>query len=59
VLVALFFGTFAGALVGLTLMAGRRLELTSRLPFGTFLALGALVALFSRGRWADAYLSLL
>lgn len=59
VLVALFTGTFAGALVGLTLMAGRRLGLTSRLPFGTFLALGALAALFSRGRWADAYLSLL
>jgi leader peptidase (prepilin peptidase)/N-methyltransferase len=59
VLLALFSGALAGALVGLLLMALRRLALTSKLPFGTFLAVGALVALFSRGRWVDAYLSLL
>ncbi|MCZ6507317.1 MAG: prepilin peptidase [Acidobacteria bacterium] len=59
VLLALFSGALAGALVGLLLMAVRRLALTSKLPFGTFLAVGALVALFSRGHWIDAYLSLL
>lgn len=59
VLVALFGGALAGALVGLGLMAARKLDLTSKLPFGTFLAVGALVALFSRGRLVAAYLSLL
>jgi leader peptidase (prepilin peptidase) / N-methyltransferase len=59
VLVALFVGALAGALVGLTMVAGRRLGMTSKLPFGTFLALGALAALLSQGRWADAYLRLL
>ena len=59
VLLALFGGALAGALVGLSLLATRKLELTSKLPFGTFLAVGALVALFSRGRWVEAYLSLL
>jgi leader peptidase (prepilin peptidase) / N-methyltransferase len=59
VLLALFGGALAGALVGLSLLAARKLELTSKLPFGTFLAVGALVALFSRGRWVEAYLGLL
>ena len=59
VVVALFGGALAGALVGLGLMTVRKLELTSKLPFGTFLAVGALVALFSRGRLVEAYLSLL
>jgi len=59
VIVALFGGALAGALVGLGLMAARKLDLTSKLPFGTFLAVGALVALFSRGRLVDAYMSLL
>jgi leader peptidase (prepilin peptidase)/N-methyltransferase len=59
VTLTLFGGALSGALVGLGLMALRRLNLTSKLPFGTFLALGALAALFSRGRLVDAYLSLL
>jgi len=59
VLVALLGGALAGALVGLSLMAFRKLDMASKLPFGTFLALGALVALFSRGRLVEAYLSLL
>lgn len=59
VLVALFAGALAGALVGLALMTVRRIDLTSKLPFGTFLAFGALIALFSRGRLVEAYLSLL
>jgi len=59
VLVALFGGALAGALVGVSLMAARKLDLSSKLPFGTFLAVGALVALFSHGRLVSAYLSLL
>ena len=59
VLVALLGGALAGAFVGLSLMAVRKLDLASKLPFGSFLAVGALVALFSRGRLVEAYLSLL
>ena len=59
VVLALFVGALAGALFGLALMAAGRLKLASKLPFGTFLAIGALIALFSRGRFVDAYLSLL
>ncbi|MDH3402265.1 MAG: prepilin peptidase [Acidobacteriota bacterium] len=59
VLLSLFAGALAGALVGLALLALRRAGLTSKLPFGAFLALGALAALFSRGRLVDAYLGLL
>ncbi|MEZ5332949.1 MAG: prepilin peptidase [Thermoanaerobaculia bacterium] len=46
VVVALLVGAFSGALVGLTLMATGRVRLSSKLPFGTFLALGGVVALF-------------
>jgi len=59
VVLALFVGALAGAVFGLTLMAARRLNLASKLPFGTFLAIGALFALFSQGRFVDAYLELL
>lgn len=44
--VTLLVGAFSGALVGLALMAAGRVRLSSKLPFGTFLALGGLVALF-------------
>jgi leader peptidase (prepilin peptidase) / N-methyltransferase len=47
VLVTVFLGSLAGALVGLTLIALGRLDLGSRLPFGVFLSGGALVALFA------------
>jgi leader peptidase (prepilin peptidase)/N-methyltransferase len=46
VLVTLALGAFAGALFGLALIAARRGGMGSKLPFGAFLALGALVALF-------------
>ncbi len=58
-LVALLFGAVAGAATGLALLAGGRLELRSKLPFGTFLALGGIVALFFGPRLAEAYLRLL
>jgi leader peptidase (prepilin peptidase) / N-methyltransferase len=47
VVVTVFLGSLAGAVVGLTLIALGRLDLGSRLPFGVFLAGGALVALFA------------
>ena len=47
VLVTVFLGSLAGALVGLALIAAGRLDLGSRLPFGVFLAGGAMVALFA------------
>ncbi len=47
VLVTVFLGSLAGALLGLTLIAAGRLDLGSRLPFGVFLAGAAIVALFA------------
>ena len=47
VLVTVFLGSLAGAVFGLALIAAGRLDLGSRLPFGVFLAAGALVALFA------------
>jgi leader peptidase (prepilin peptidase)/N-methyltransferase len=44
----LFVASLAGSLVGLSMMAAGRLRMQSRLPFGVFLALGALVTLFFR-----------
>jgi leader peptidase (prepilin peptidase)/N-methyltransferase len=44
VLVVLFLASLAGALIGLTLAAIRARTMASKLPFGTFLALGAYVA---------------
>jgi leader peptidase (prepilin peptidase)/N-methyltransferase len=45
VLVTVTGAAFIGAVVGLALVLARRLGLKSRLPFGVFLALGALIAL--------------
>jgi len=59
VLVALFFSALSGAVIGLALMAWRGLEMKSKLPFGAFLALGGLIALFAGDRIVNAYLSLL
>jgi leader peptidase (prepilin peptidase)/N-methyltransferase len=44
VLVVLFLASVAGAAVGLTLAVLRNRTLASKLPFGTFLALGAYAA---------------
>ena len=57
--VTFFVATAFGAAVGLALLALGRAGRRTRLPFGVFLAVGGLVALFW-GRWlADAYLRLL
>jgi leader peptidase (prepilin peptidase)/N-methyltransferase len=59
VIVTVFLASFAGAAVGLTLIARRRLELQSKLPFGVFLSAGALVALFVGDDMVAAYARLL
>jgi len=53
---AFLFAAVAGALGGLALVLTRRLELGSKLPFGFFLALGGVVALFARESWILPYL---
>jgi leader peptidase (prepilin peptidase)/N-methyltransferase len=50
VAVTLLVGCLSGSLAGLTLIALRRLGRREHMPFGPFLALGALVSLF----WGDA-----
>jgi leader peptidase (prepilin peptidase)/N-methyltransferase len=59
VLVALFFGTLLGAITGLALMRWGPLDMRSKLPFGTFLALGGLIALFFGPAISDYYAGLL
>ena len=56
VAVGLFVGAAVGALVGLSAMALGRAGLRSKLPFGAFLALGALVALFAGPELVRLYL---
>ncbi|HTU00752.1 MAG TPA: prepilin peptidase [Candidatus Sulfotelmatobacter sp.] len=50
VVVTLLVGCLVGSVIGLALIAGRRLGRRQHIPFGPFLAVGALVALF----WGDA-----
>jgi leader peptidase (prepilin peptidase)/N-methyltransferase len=58
-LLALFAGVLAASLYGLTLLAFRRANATSKLPFGSFLAAGGLfAALFGPGL-LDWYANLL
>ena len=58
VLVVLFLASLAGATIGLTLAALRVRSLASKLPFGTFLALGAYVASLVGERLMTWYLGL-
>jgi leader peptidase (prepilin peptidase)/N-methyltransferase len=58
VLVTLVVGTFAGSAVGLTAIARGRGSLGAKLPFGVFLALGGLVALFAGPELVDLYLGI-
>jgi leader peptidase (prepilin peptidase)/N-methyltransferase len=46
VLVTLVLASFSGAFIGIAMMAGQRGGMKYALPFGTFLALGALAAMF-------------
>jgi leader peptidase (prepilin peptidase)/N-methyltransferase len=55
-LVTLMMASFAGALVGLLLIATRRGDMKYALPFGTFLALGAALAATVGSSLLDWYL---
>ena len=46
VLVTVILASFAGAVVGLAMMAAQRGSMKYALPFGTFLAIGAVIAMF-------------
>lgn len=54
--VTLLIASFSGTLVGLGLLLVRRLRLGSRLPFGVFLAFGAVIALFVGDRLVGSYM---
>jgi len=55
---ALFLGFLSGAAVGVVLIGGRRGDRKTAIPFGPFLAAGAILALFFGGTLIDAYLGL-
>jgi len=55
---ALFLGFFSGAIVGVVMIGGRRGDSKTAIPFGPFLAAGAILALFFGGALIDAYLGL-
>jgi len=55
---ALFLGFLSGAAVGVILIGGRRGDRKTAIPFGPFLAAGAILALFFGGALIDAYLGL-
>jgi leader peptidase (prepilin peptidase)/N-methyltransferase len=46
VLVTLVLASFSGAVIGVAMMAGQRGGMKYALPFGTFLAIGAITAMF-------------
>ncbi len=54
--VTLLLASLSGALTGAALMLARRLEMKSKLPFGFFLALGAVLTLFFGRQVLTAYL---
>ncbi|HEV7517978.1 MAG TPA: A24 family peptidase, partial [Thermoanaerobaculia bacterium] len=59
VVVTLFVSTLTGAAVGLAVARRSGAGLKAKLPFGAFLALAALLALFFGAPLVDAYLGLL
>ncbi|MCP4655924.1 MAG: prepilin peptidase [bacterium] len=57
VIATLFIGSLSGSVVGVGMMLRGRMHLQSKLPFGVFLALGAVLTLFFGRQLVDAYLS--
>lgn len=56
-ILTLVLASFAGSLVGVALIASKRGGMQAALPFGTFLALGALVAAIAGEPMLAWYLS--
>ena len=58
-ILSLFIGTLAAALYGAVLLAQRKAVGASKLPFGSFLCIGGLVAALYGNRLIDMYIALL
>jgi leader peptidase (prepilin peptidase)/N-methyltransferase len=56
-IVTLVLSSFSGSLVGVGLLVSRRGDMKAALPFGTFLAVGALVAAVAGDAFLDWYLA--
>jgi len=56
-LLTLVFASLTGSVVGVAIIAARRGDLKAALPFGTFLAVGALVAAVGGNAFLDWYVS--
>lgn len=54
--IGLFFGFLAGAVVGVVVLVGHHGDRRTAVPFGPFLALGTVVALFVGQRYIDILL---
>jgi leader peptidase (prepilin peptidase)/N-methyltransferase len=53
VLLTLFLGSLSGTLVGVFVLAGREASLQTKLPFGTFLGMGAIATVY----WGEPLIS--
>jgi leader peptidase (prepilin peptidase)/N-methyltransferase len=58
-ILSLFVGTLSAAFYGAFLLAGGKAGATSKLPFGSFLCVGGLVAAVFGNRLIDSYIALL
>ncbi len=58
VLLTLFLGSLSGTLVGLVVMASSKGDLRTKLPFGTFLGMGAIATVYAGERLIGWYQSL-
>ena len=59
VLFILFFSALAGSIIGIALIAMNKKELSSRIPYGPYLALAAFAWMLGGYRLWDAYLALM